>query len=76
MQSPWGSRAGQKAKEVEIASRIAALPVQEWLDTWVRETGKSQAALYRRLEEAKRSSSQFFSLSVDEGSVMTAESEK
>lgn len=60
---PLGSRAGQKAQEVEIASRIAGMPFQERLDTWIRETGKSQAALYRRLEDAKRSSSQFFSLS-------------
>jgi hypothetical protein len=43
-----------KSRELDIVRRIASLPPQERLEEWKKETGKSQAALYRRLEELKQ----------------------
>jgi hypothetical protein len=56
---PTGRRAEQKATELEVVRRIAHLPPQERLEAWEKETGKSQAALYRRLGELKRGASHF-----------------
>lgn len=54
-----GLRAQQKDKEFEVLRQIADLPAPERLAVWVRETGKSQAALYRRLGELPRGDSHF-----------------
>jgi hypothetical protein len=48
---PKGVRAERKGNELTLVRRIAALPPQERLNAWKVETGKSQAALYRRLGE-------------------------
>jgi hypothetical protein len=56
---PSGRRAAQKVCEQEVARRIAHLPLKEGLEAWKRETGKSQAALYRRLDELKQGDSHF-----------------
>jgi hypothetical protein len=53
------SRAERKDRELAVVRRIAHLPPQERLVVWKKETGKSQAALYRRLEELRRASSHF-----------------
>ena len=52
---PGGAGVRGKRKEWEFAvlRRIANLPTQERLDVWKQETGKSQAAMYRRLDEMK-----------------------
>jgi len=49
--TPIGIRAHRKAAELERAREIADLPVSEQLETWRSRTGKSQAAMYRRLAE-------------------------
>jgi hypothetical protein len=49
--APVGVRAVRKQRELDLVRHIADLPPRERLDAWRRETGKSQAALYRRLEE-------------------------
>jgi hypothetical protein len=49
------SRSERKHREQTLARRLAALPRQERLSVWKAETGKSQAALYRRLDELKSS---------------------
>jgi hypothetical protein len=46
-----GVRAGRKNIEFEVLRRAAGLPPQEQLAVCKLETGKSQAALYRRLAE-------------------------
>src|SRR5262249_15623298 len=46
-----GVRAERKNRELELVRRIANLPRQERLEIWRKETGKSEPALYRRLEE-------------------------
>lgn len=56
---PSGVRAVQKNKELELLRRIAAMPAPERLEAWTRETGKSQAALYRRLGELGGADSHF-----------------
>ena len=53
-----GIRSERKAKECSVLQRIAALPTQERLAAWVSETGKSQAAMYRRLGEISGDDSQ------------------
>ena len=50
------TQAQRSQRELAIARRIASLPPQERLETWTKETGKSRPALYRRLEELKKSS--------------------
>ena len=42
-----------------VARQIANLPRQERLAVWRRETGKSEPALYRRLDELRASASRF-----------------
>ena len=54
-----GVRAAQKSKEFEVLRNIAALPAAERLAIWQKETGKSQAALYRRLTELNAGDSHF-----------------
>jgi hypothetical protein len=56
---PVGVRAEQKAREHELLRRIAGLPPQDRLAAWMSETGKSQAALYRRLAELGGDDSHF-----------------
>jgi hypothetical protein len=41
------TRAGRKEQELAVLRRIAKLPRAERLAAWTRETGKSQAAMYR-----------------------------
>jgi hypothetical protein len=53
------SRAARKEQEQDIARRIMSLPPQERLQAWKNETGKSQPALYRRLNEVQQSYSRF-----------------
>ncbi len=43
------SRAERKRREEDLAGRIAQLPREERLRVWVEQTGKSEPALYRRL---------------------------
>jgi hypothetical protein len=50
-----GMRAQRKDAEIALVRRIRNLPAQARLAIWQKETGKSQAALYRRLEELKGS---------------------
>jgi hypothetical protein len=45
------TRAARKARELDIVKGIASMAPQERLVVWQKETGKSQAALYRRLDE-------------------------
>jgi hypothetical protein len=52
--APSTSLAERKEEERQLVRRIAVLAPQERLQIWKRETGKSQAALYRRLAEASR----------------------
>lgn len=49
------SRESRKGTEIAIVQKIAGLPPQKRLQAWVEETGKSQAALYRRLNELHNS---------------------
>jgi hypothetical protein len=48
-----GGRAERKQAELALVRRIAGLAPQERLAVWQQETGKSQAALYRRLDDLK-----------------------
>lgn len=57
-----GVRAQRKQQELDVLRRIAGLPAQERLQEWMRTTGKSKAALYRRLGELSQ-----FSHFLDEG---------
>jgi hypothetical protein len=50
------SRAVRNDHELAIVRRIAHLPRQERLVAWKRETGKSEAALYRRLTNVSQNS--------------------
>jgi hypothetical protein len=50
------SRSSRKSEELALVRRIAELPAQKRLQLWTKETGKSQAALYRRLEETRAGS--------------------
>lgn len=45
------SRAERLHREREIAAQIKDLPREERLRAWQEKTGKSEAALYRRLSE-------------------------
>lgn len=45
------SRAGRLSREREVAEQIKGLPREERLKIWEQKTGKSEAALYRRLAE-------------------------
>ncbi len=56
-----GVRAERKNKELEVLRQVAHLPAPERLARWVQETGKSQAALYRRLAELGHDNSHFLS---------------
>jgi hypothetical protein len=51
---PKGRRAMRAEDELAVARRIAHLPTQERLEVWKRETGRSQASLYRRLGEVSQ----------------------
>jgi hypothetical protein len=55
----YGVRAEQKSKEFAVLRQTAGLSPQERLAVWVRETGNSQAALYRRLAELGAGDSHF-----------------
>jgi hypothetical protein len=55
------SRAMQKALELDLVRRIVALPPQQRLAAWQAETGKSPAALYRRLAELQAEADSQFS---------------
>jgi hypothetical protein len=48
---PRGVREETRERELALVGRIANLPHPERLEIWRRETGKSQAAFYRRLGE-------------------------
>ena len=48
-----GIRAATKSSELVFVKSIEQLPPQDRLEAWVKETGKSKAALYRRLDELK-----------------------
>lgn len=48
----YESRNERTMRELEIVRTIMNLPPTERLSVWQRETGKSKAALYRRLEQA------------------------
>jgi hypothetical protein len=54
-----GVRAAYKDKEFGVLRQIASLPPQERLEIWTKETGKSQAALYRRLPFKERVLAEF-----------------
>lgn len=58
-----GVRGELKEREYEVVRRIADYSPHERLEAWRKETGKSQAALYRRMTELK---AQGFSLSHSE----------
>jgi hypothetical protein len=47
----YESRAARANRELDVARRIAKLPAQEQLEVWKKETGKSRAAMYRRLSQ-------------------------
>jgi hypothetical protein len=51
---PVGIRKITKARELEITREICGLAPGERLQVWAERTGKSQAALYRRLAELGR----------------------
>jgi transposase len=51
---PAGIRAQTKARELAIARELGELDPKERLHAWRAKTGKSQAALYRRLMELGR----------------------
>ena len=54
-----GMRAARKNAELARLRQITNLPAPERLDAWARETGKSQAALYRRMGELAGPDSHF-----------------
>jgi len=47
-----------KARELEVAREITGLARRERLQVWQERTGKSEAALYRRLTELGRTDAQ------------------
>jgi hypothetical protein len=49
-----GVLAERKARELAVVRRIVDLPPQQRLESWKTETGKSQAALYRRIEDLNK----------------------
>lgn len=51
---PAGIRKITKARELEISREICGLDTDERLQAWTERTGKSKAALYRRLAELGR----------------------
>ena len=53
-----GIRAISKAQEIAILRQLSGLSPQERLGIWMKETGKSQPALYRRLKELANLDSQ------------------
>jgi hypothetical protein len=50
------SRAQRKARELDLIRKIEELPVPQRLEAWIAETGKSQSALYRRIQDLGRNS--------------------
>jgi hypothetical protein len=60
------SRSERKGLELALVHRIAHLPPKERLQIWQKETGKSQAALYRRLEESRAVVTHFLGEKEDE----------
>jgi hypothetical protein len=65
-------RSERKSNELQVVRRIAGLPPQERLEVWAKETGKSQAALYRRLSELKGSDSHISRCSTETENCETA----
>lgn len=57
---PVGIRAQRKTKELAVAREIVAMEPAIRLQRWMDETGKSQAALYRRLAELSKLDAQQF----------------
>jgi hypothetical protein len=48
------SRSQRKTEELDIVREIAGLPCNDRLAAWIQRTGKSQAAMYRRLDDLKK----------------------
>jgi hypothetical protein len=48
------TRNAKKAREVEVVRSLQALAPVDRLSAWTKETGKSQAAMYRRLSDLER----------------------
>jgi hypothetical protein len=49
----YESPAERKSRELALLDRIARLPPKQRMEVWKKETGRSQAGLYRRLSERK-----------------------
>jgi hypothetical protein len=53
-----GVRARRKNREYEVLRQTTGLSTQDRLAVWMKETGRSRAALYRRLDELEQAESQ------------------
>ena len=51
-----GVRAARQDRQLDLLRRIASLPLQEQLDIWERETGRSRATFFRRLSQKSQKS--------------------